>query len=94
MKYFLVTYEIVGDSLSGLLIEVLKSLNFTRQVMPNVWITAGSRAFSDAKTIFDYLRRFVKPEDVIFVTQIATPVSMQTVHGNISHRNIADMMSA
>lgn len=93
MKYFLVTYEIVSDNMSELFIEVLKSLNFTRQVMPNVWITAGSRAFSDAKTIFDYLRRFVKPEDIIFVTQIAMPVSMQTVHGNISYRNIADIMT-
>ncbi|NTU60823.1 MAG: hypothetical protein HGA95_00580 [Caldiserica bacterium] len=77
---------------NSLIVDILKSMNFSHEVMSNVWITAGIGKTSDAASIFDYLSRFIKHGDTIIVSQIATPVTMGTIHGNTCYNGIEEIM--
>lgn len=90
----MVTFDLAAIEGREMFFEVLKSLNHTIQILPNVWITCGSGICRDAKSIFSLLARYVMPEDVIFVSQVASNVSMETFHGNISKKSLIDLISA
>lgn len=94
LKYFIITFNLAGTDGREMFFEVLKSLNHSITILPNVWITSGSGICKDAKSIFNLLARYVMQGDVIFVSQLASNVSMETFHGNISRKSLIDLISA
>jgi hypothetical protein len=88
----LVTFDFNGEQDREMFFEVLKSLNFTSRILPNVWITSGSVSCPDAKSIYNLLSRYINPYDVVFVSQLAMPVTMETLHGNFSMQKLRDLI--
>ncbi len=89
----MVTFDFASNDGREMFFEVIKSLNHSVEILPNVWITSGSGICRDAKSIFNLLARYVLSEDVIFVSQVASNVSMETFHGNISRKSLIDLIT-
>ena len=77
---------------NSLVVDILKSMNFSHEVMNNVWITSGIGQISDAASIFEYLNRYISNGDRIIVSQIATPATMRTIHGNACCSGIKEII--
>lgn len=75
-----------------MLTDVIKSMNFSYEVMENVWITAGLGIISDAKSIFGFLSRYIGAGDTVMVSQITTPASMDTIHSNTCQSGIREII--
>lgn len=77
---------------NSLIVDILKSMNFSYEVMNNVWITAGIGKTTDAASIFEYLSRYIGNGDRIIVSQIATPATMGTIHSNTCYSGIKEII--
>lgn len=92
MRYFLIAFQVKDLATKSLVVDLIKSMNFSHEAMGNVWITAGIGKTSDAASIFDYLNRFIDEGDTIIVSQITTPATMRTIHGNVCYSGIEEVM--
>lgn len=92
MKYFIVTFQISSSETKSMFVSILKSMNFSYEIMDNVWITAGIGKTADATSIFEYLNRFITNGDVVMVSQIATPASTNTLKANTCQNGIREII--
>lgn len=92
MKHYLVAFQIKDLDTNSLIVDILKSMNSSHEVMNNVWITSGIGQISDAASIFEYLNRYISNGDRIIVSQIATPATMGTIHSNTCYNGIREII--